>query len=162
LSLRRILFGASPRRTIVRVGTLVVVSFVTFTWVLIPIHTHGISMLPTYASDRLNLVNRLAYMANPPARGDVVAVRLAGGRAFYVKRIVGLPGERVAIVGGYVHVDGVPMEEPYVVHRRRWEMREITLGPREYFVVGDNRGMNAADHDFGGVDRDRIAGRILF
>jgi signal peptidase I len=79
-----------------------------------------------------------------------------------VKRIIGLPGERIAITRGQVEVDGTPLEESYVVHRRPWDLPEIALGPREYFVVGDNRGMNAVDHEFGGVDRDRIAGRIVF
>ena len=119
-------------------------------------------MQPTYEPGGFKLVNRLAYIGRPPARGDIVALRLARGRAFYIKRIVGLPGERIAVVEGHVEIDGVRLEEPYVIHRRAWEVREIRLGPREYFVIGDNRGMNAVDHEFGGVDRDRIAGKILF
>lgn len=145
-----------------RALVIVILAIVTFGWILIPIRTDGISMLPTYEPGRLHFVNRLAFLASEPARGDIVAVRLAGGRAFYVKRIIGLPGERIAITRGQVEVDGTPLEEPYVVHRRPWDLPEIALGPREYFVVGDNRGMNAVDHEFGGVDRDRIAGKIVF
>jgi len=162
LSLQQIFFGSNPRRTAVRIAILVLLALVTFGWILIPIRTEGISMRPAYEPGRLHFVNRLAYAAREPARGDVVAVRLARGRAFYVKRIVGLPGERIAISEGQVEVDGAPLEEPYVQHRRPWNVPEITLGPHEYFVVGDNRGMNAADHDFGGVDRERIAGKIVF
>lgn len=145
-----------------RAGVLVFLAVVTFGWILIPIRTDGISMLPTYEPGRFHFVNRLAFLTSEPARGDIVAVRLARGRAFYVKRVIGLPGERIAIARGQVAVDGTPLEEPYVVHRRPWDLPEIALGPREYFVVGDNRGMNASDHDFGGVDRDRIAGKIVF
>lgn len=155
-------FGRHPRRTAVRAAVLVAVAFVTFGWVLIPIRTDGISMRPTYEPGRIHFVNRLAYLSTSPARGDIVAVRLARGRAYYVKRVIGLPLERVAIVRGQVLIDGAPIEEPYVKHRRPWDVQEITLGPLEYFVVGDNRAMNAVDHDFGGVHRDRIAGRIVF
>jgi signal peptidase I len=162
LPLRDIVFGRHPRRTAIRVAVLAVISFAVFGWVLIPIRTDGISMLPKYEPGRVHFVSRLSYLSSSPARGDIVAVRLARGRAYYVKRVIGLPLERVAIVGGQVEINGVPLEESYVKHRRPWDVREITLGAREYFVVGDNRGMNAADHDFGGVDRDRIAGRIVF
>lgn len=162
MSFRDVLVGRNPRRTLIRIGVLVVAAFVTFRWILIPIRTDGISMRPTYEPGRMHFVNRLAYIAKAPARGDVVAVRLARGRAFYVKRIVGLPGERISITSGIVEIDGVALDEPYVKHRRPWQVQELTLGTNEYFVIGDNRGMNAADHDFGGVEASRIAGRIVF
>ena len=141
---------------------LAAVSAVVFKWVLIPIRTEGPSMLPTYGSGALNLVNRFAYWRRPPARGDVVAIRLAGPSILYIKRIVGLPGERLAIVDGSVEVDGVPLSEPYVRLRRAWNVPKVTLAPQEYFVIGDNRGMRAADHDFGRVDRSRIVGKVVF
>lgn len=119
-------------------------------------------MLPTYRSDTFNLVNRLSYVRASPRRGDVVAIRLAGPNVVYVKRIVGLPGERVAIVGGQVHVNGEVMLEPYVKHRRPWDVGEVTLAPDEYFVMGDNRGMSPGEHDFGRVDGWRILGRVMF
>jgi signal peptidase I len=159
---RRIVFGSRPRRTAVRVLVLAAVSIITFGWVLIPIRTQGISMLPTYQSDSIKFVFRYAYAFSGPRRGDIIAIRLAGPRVVYVKRLVGLPGERVSIVDGQVHINGVPLLEPYVRHRRAWALEEVTVGPREYFVIGDNRGMNAADHDFGRVDRDRIVGKVVF
>ena len=145
-----------------RVLVLAGVSFITFKWVLIPIRTQGVSMLPTYQSDTFNLVNRLSYISGTPKRGDVVAIRLAGPSVVYVKRIVGLPGERVAVVEGQLQIDGQVLLEPYVRHRRPWDVPEMTLGPDEYFVMGDNRGMSAGDHDFGRVDTDRILGRVVF
>jgi signal peptidase I len=157
-----IIFGTNPRRTTVRVLVLIAISIVTFKWVLLPVRTDGISMEPTYASGRLNLVNRLAYFSSTPARGDVVAIRLAGLHVLYIKRVIGLPGERLAIVDGEVRIDGRPLLEPYVKHRRPWNLPEVQLGPAEYFVVGDNRGMNAADHTFGRVDAVRIVGRVVF
>jgi len=159
---KSILFGTNPRRTTVRVLVLIVLSVITFRWILLPVRTDGISMEPTYEPGRLNLVNRLAYLSSTPARGDVVAIRLAGLHVLYIKRVVALPGERVAIVEGEVRIDGRALPEPYVHHRRPWNLPEVELGPAEYFVVGDNRGMNAADHTFGRVDAVRIVGRVVF
>jgi signal peptidase I len=159
---RRLVFGSNPRRTVVRVLVLGAVSLVTFRWVLMPIRAEGISMLPRYTSGSLNLVNRMAFAYRKPARGDIIAIRLAGPHVLYVKRIVALPGERFSMVQGQVYIDGVPLIEPYVHERRPWDVHEVTLTPREYFVIGDNRGMRASDHDFGRVDVSRIVGKVVF
>jgi len=159
---RRLIFGENPRRTLTRVVVLAAISFVTFRWVLVPIRTEGASMLPTYQTDRLNLVNRLAYLGGRPARRDVVAIQMAGPHVLYVKRVIGLPGERVSVVDGVVNINGAPLDEPYVKHRRPWQVDEVTLGPNEYFVIGDNRGMSAGEHDFGRVELPRILGRVVF
>jgi signal peptidase I len=160
--LRRVVFGSNPRRTAVRVLVLGAVSFVTFGWILIPIRAEGISMLPTFESGTLHLVNRLAFASRPPGRGDVVAIRLAGPHVLYVKRVVGLPGERISIVRGQVHVNDTLLAEPYVRNRRPWDIEAVTLSAHEYFVIGDNRGMLAGDHDFGRVDLSRIVGKVVF
>jgi signal peptidase I len=159
---RRIVFGRDPRRTLVRVLVLASLSFIIFRWVLLPIRAEGISMQPTYQSGSLNLVNRLAYSREKPARGDIIGIKLAGPHVLYVKRIIGLPGERLSIAKGQVYVNGTPLEEPYVRNRWPWDVPEVTLTSREYFVIGDNRGMRAADHDHGRVDVSRIVGRVVF
>jgi signal peptidase I len=146
---------------VVRVLVLATVSFILFRWVLIPIRTDGISMLPTYRSGSFNLVNRVAFSFRTPSRGDIVAIRLAGPHVVFVKRIVGLPGERFRIVRGQVYINGTPLPEPYVRDRQPWEVPEVTLTASEYFVIGDNRGMRAADHTFGRVDVARIIGRVV-
>jgi signal peptidase I len=141
---------------------LAAVSFVTFGWILIPIRAEGISMQPTYQTGTLHLVNRFAFASRSPARGDVVAIRLAGPHVLYVKRIIGLPGERLAIVRGQVYINGGALIEPYVHSRRPWDVAEVTLTSQEYFVIGDNRGMSAGDHDFGRVETSRIVGKVIF
>jgi len=156
--LRRVVFGTNPRRTAVRVLVLAGVSFVTFGWILIPIRAEGPSMLPTYQSGTLHLVNRLAFTMTSPERGDIVAIRLAGPHVFYVKRIVGLPGERISIVGGQVHINGSRLLEPYVRVRRAWDQDSVTLASSEYFVIGDNRQAS----DFGRVDRSKIEGKVVY
>jgi signal peptidase I len=158
----RLIFGKNPRRTTVRILILGAVSVVTFGWVLIPVRAEGPSMLPTYRSGSLNLVNRLAFIMKSPERGDVVAVGIAGPHAVYIKRIIGLPGERIAITQGTVRVNGQPLEEPYVRNRSAWTMSEVQLGPDEYFLIGDNRGMRAEEHDFGRAHRSRIVGKVVF
>ncbi len=162
MNLRRFVFGSHPRRTLVRVLVLGALSFAMFRWVLMPIRAEGISMMPTYRSGSLNLVNRLAFASSKPSRGDVVAIRLAGPHVLYVKRIVALPGERFSMSQGQAYVNGAPLSEPYVQDRRPWDVPEVTLTPREYYVIGDNRGMSASDHDFGRVDVSRIVGKVVF
>ena len=107
---RRLVFGRDPRRTAVRVLVLATLSFVIFRWVLIPIRAAGISMEPTYRSGSLNLVNRLAYQYRKPARGDIIAIKLAGPHVLYVKRIIGLPGEQISIAQGQVYINGSALE----------------------------------------------------
>ncbi len=133
-----------------------------FGWVLTPIRVRGISMQPTYRDGALNLVNRVVFRIRAPARGDVVAIRLAGPSILYVKRIIALPSERVAIIGGVIEINGLPLAETYVKERQAWDVAEVTVGPREYFVIGDNRGMRVGDHDFGRVDARRILGKLVF
>jgi signal peptidase I len=161
--LRRVVFGENPRRTLTRIAVLAGISFVTFRWILVPIRTEGSSMLPTYQPDKLNLVNRLAYRAGDrPMRNDVVAIQMAGPHVLYVKRVIGLPNERVSVIDGIVNINGTPLNEPYVKYRRPWTVEEVTLGPTEYFVIGDNRGMAAGDHDFGRAELKRILGKVVF
>ena len=160
--LRRITLGRDPRRTLTRVAVLTGVSILTFGWLLTPVRVSGISMEPTYRDSTLNLVNRMTFRMRAPRRGDVVAIRLAGPNVLYVKRIVALPAERVSIVEGIVEINGQPLIEPYVHKRARWNYPEVTVGPREYFVIGDNRSMRMVDHDFGRVDARRVLGRLLF
>jgi signal peptidase I len=162
VSIRRVIYGRDPRRTAVRVVVLVAVSFAIFKWVLIPIRAEGISMQPSYESGTLHFVNRLAFAAHGPRRGDVIAIELAGSHVLYVKRVIGLPGERIEIVEGQVYVNGEPLVEPYVQKRKPWEYEEVTLTSREYFLIGDNRSMLAKDHAFGRVDVSRIVGKVVF
>ena len=162
-SLTTVVFGSHPRRTAIRAAVLVVASAVIFGVALLPVRLSGISMEPTYTDGEMNFANRLAYAAGRrPARGDVVAIRMAGMSVLYVKRIIGLPGERVEITMGTVVIDGRPLIEPTVVRKAPWNVPEVTLGDDEYFVIGDNRAMSAQNHDFGRASIDRIIGKMLF
>lgn len=156
-----LIFGSNPRATLIRIAVLVGAAVIVFGFILLPVRMEGISMLPTYHGG-INFANRWAYRSHAPERGDAVAIRMAGPGVVYVKRIVGLPGERVEISIGVVLIDGQPLVEPHVTHKQPWNMPEVTLGADEYFVIGDNRGMSMRNHDFGKASRDRIIGKMIF
>jgi signal peptidase I len=162
VDLTQLLLGRDPRRTLIRVAVLIAVSYGTFGYLLLPIRGEGISMLPAFSSGQIGFVNVLAYAWSPPRRGDIVAIRMAGRRVMYVKRIVGLPAERLSIVGGIVRIDGTALAEPYANGGSTWDLTEVRLGSNQYFVIGDNRRMSIQNHDLGATSRDRIVGKVLF
>jgi signal peptidase I len=158
---RVIAIGRNPKNTLIRIVVLVVVCFVVFNFILLPIRVTGISMLPAYKDRSVNCVNRLAYLWHEPRRGDVVSIRYAGPHVMLMKRIVGLPGETVAFKDGRVLINGTPLDEPYEKSPCDWNLPPVKLGADEYFVVGDNRTMPAELHTFGRVERERIIGKVL-
>jgi len=158
---RRVLIGAAPRRTLARVVLLAATAYGVFGHLLIPVRGQGPSMRPTLEDGQFVLVNRLAYWNAEPQRGDVVALEVAGGRVVYIKRIVGMPGERIRIERGIVRVNGAALDEPYVRRRLPWEVDDVQLGDGEYLVIGDNRAMPQRNHDFGRARRERVLGRVI-
>jgi signal peptidase I len=161
MTLRQLLIGRSLGRSLIR-GLSMALALLLGSWfILVPVRAHGPSMTPTYSDRQLLLVNRLAYRFGEVRRGDVVAITLNGGQAVLVKRIIGLPGERIRIDSGQVMIDDKPLSEPYCVYRLPWNILETQLGPDEVFVIGDNRAMLEKYHDFGRADRSRILGRLI-
>ncbi len=159
--LQTLLIGRNPKRTGIRIIALIVTSFVVFRFILLPIKVEGMSMMPAYKDNRVNFVNRMAYLFHPPARGDVVAIRTSGRSIMYMKRIIGMPGETVAFHLGHTVINGEVLEEPYVKYSCDWEMPPKILGPDEYYFVGDNRAMPWLDHTQGTADRSKIVGKLL-
>ena len=161
--LRTIIIGRNPRRTLIRIGVIVVTCFLLRAYVVVPIRISGPSMLPTYRTGGVNLVNRLAYLNHEPRRGDVVAIRLAGESVMLMKRVIGLPGETVEFADGHLLINGRFLEEPYVKFKCNWDFvpERSKLGEDEYYVVGDNRSMRHTDHTQGAARRARIVGKVL-
>lgn len=156
-----LLIGRNPKRTLLRMVMLVFVSFLVFKFLFIPIRVTGNSMAPTYNDGKFNLVNRLYYKTHKPQRGDVVAIQMTGTRVMLLKRIVGLPGEKVELFKGRVFIDGQPLGEPYLSPGNTLlanDNIEVVLGPDEYFYIGDNRRLSTFDR----VPSRRIAGKVLF
>jgi signal peptidase I len=125
-------------------------------WILWPVKISGESMAPNYDDGQPAIINRLAYLSNGPQRGDVVGLRI--GEEFYIKRIIGLPGERIEFVRDTVMVNGRPLPESYPVKPLLWKLAPACLGPNDYFVMGDNRSMSK----LGPVPRDLILGKSLY
>lgn len=161
--LRIALIGRHPKRTLIRATVLAVFCFVffklfVFKVLVLPVRIEGNSMFPTYHDRGINFVNRLAYRHIAPQRGDVVGIRMAGPSIMLMKRIVGMPGETIAFEHGRLVINREQIPEPYLKHHSPAPYLEpVTLGPNEYYVIGDNR-MNS---DRGRIDRDRIMGKIV-
>jgi signal peptidase I len=167
-ALKRLAFGRRPARTLVRAVVLAVVVVGTCRFILLPVRIAGLSMEPTYHDHSINFVNRLAYVFGRPRRGDVVAVRYSRPRGFssphimLLKRVIGLPGETVAINDGAVLINGELLDEPYVKQREAWQLSAVKLADDEYFLIGDNRGMDQRYHEFGRTESKRIVGKVLW
>ncbi len=157
----RVLIGRNPKLTLIRVVVWAVVILVIGKFVLVPIRIIGPSMLPTYQESGVNVVNCLAYLFHEPKRGDVVAIKLAGRSVMYLKRIIALPGETIAFHQGHAFINGQMLEEPYLKLPCDWEHEALSVGPNEYYVVGDNRSMDFSLHEQGRAERGRIAGKPL-
>ncbi len=160
--LKIITVGQNPKVTFVRAFILGISLIILFTYFLIPIRVRGISMEPAYHDGSVNLVNALSFRTKDPARGDVVAIWLAGKQVMLLKRIIAFPGETVAFKDGVLFVNGREMPEPYLKTPYKWTMEEVKNDFDEYFVVGDNRSMPISLHAMGRVKRDRIVGMVLF
>ena len=155
----RFLIGGNPAFTIARAVVWIILFVLVFRFVVLGIRVTGKSMEPTYSHGQIRFVNRLAYKKRPPQRGDVVAVASPTMRNILIlKRILGLPGERIAIIKGVIYINGKPLNEPYVKGTTSFRSRrEYTLQPREYFVIGDNRDVTDAFL----VYENQIVGRVF-
>lgn len=135
-----------------------------------PFIVSGASMDPTFATGQFLIVDRLTYRLDKPSRGDVVVFQYPNDPStYFIKRIVGLPGETIKIADGIISVtdlsvseEATILEEPYIdsSHRSHEDLLAI-LGPNEYFVMGDNRKESSDSRTWGPLDEQRIVGRPI-
>jgi signal peptidase I len=120
----------------------------------------GESMLPTLKPWELCLMGRAH--ADQPRRGEIVMFRTGDDPPLYfVKRVVGLAGETVAIRHGVVTVNGQPLNEPYAAINPDWEMDPVAVPPATVYVLGDNRSVLLEDTLHGLVATRLVTGRLL-
>jgi signal peptidase I len=149
-------------------------------WVVNPYRIPSSSMEPTLhcaapepgceagASDRV-LANRFIYRFRDPSRGDIVvfrtpeqAVERCGAGGTFVKRLVGLPGDRIALQRGVLRINGASVDEPYVNGGPPGpDFAERTLGADEYFMMGDNRAQSCDSREWGPVTRADLIGPVF-
>lgn len=149
-------------------GVAVFLAFVLVFSVGMKISMVGVSMEPALYNGQEVLVNRFIYKITSPKRGDVIAFLPNGNQNshYYLKRIVGLPGESIQIIDGYVYINGgrLPEDEYDKMADYGIAENEIQLGSDEYFVLGDNRNMSedSRSGNIGAVKKDTIAGKAWF
>jgi signal peptidase I len=152
----RFFIGRNPAWTFGRIALLILSTFLIFKFVLTPVRVSGNSMEPTCFDGQISVLNVLAYVWHPPKRGDIVGFQSEDGRQIIIKRIIGLPGERIAFHSGVVYINGKSFAEPYLLSRGAWEWPEETLGKNVYFVTGDNRVISQQFR----VERIKIMGKL--
>ncbi len=133
------------------------------------VSTVGDSMKPELSNGDVVLVNRFIYNASSPKRGDVIVFKPKGNENnhYYIKRIIGLPGETVEIIENTIYIDGEKLDESYETTDVSYvglAGDSITLDSDEYFVLGDDRqnSEDSRDADVGNVKRKYIYGKAWF
>ncbi len=146
------------RRLPLVLGGAALLAWVVQRFVLCLVVVHGESMAPNFGEGRPCWVRRLP---GPVTRGDVVIVR--DGAEQSIKRVVGLPNEVLWFHNGRLYVNGRPLTEPYLLAATRTYpvyQTSFSLGPADYFVLGDNRNHSEDSRVYGPLRRGAILGRV--
>ena len=134
-----------------------------------PFFVKGASMKPVFENNDYILIDEISYRFREPKRGEVIVFRAPEDTSeFFIKRIIGLPGETVRIKNNTVTVtnkedpDGLTLDEPYLSSRQETlgDIR-VTLGKDKYYVLGDNRLESSDSRKWGTLDNSLITGKVL-
>lgn len=152
---------------------------ITRQFIVLPFIVRGRSMEPSFYENEYLIVDELSYHFRDPQRGEIVVFRpvskFRGGgsdaehsREHYIKRVIGLPGETVEIKDRRItiyneeHPNGDVLAEPYLDELTPGDSNDyVTLGPDEYYVMGDNRDKSLDSRVIGPQPRSAIVGRVL-
>jgi signal peptidase I len=141
------------------------ISILIITFLYQPVRVEGTSMLPRLEDHDRLFINKFVYHIESIERGDIVVFHYPRDpEKSYIKRVIGLPGDRIWIDNGHVWVNGVELDESYVPDRFRdsRSMAETVLPEESYFVMGDHRSISSDSREFGAVERDLIYGKAVF
>ena len=141
-------------------------------FIVCPFYVQGASMEPNFYDREYLLVDEISYRFREPERGEVVVFRYPEDpREYFIKRIIGLPGETLKIDNGGVYLldkstnSWTKLAESYLVSDSdtlAFEAQQVTLGPDEFFVLGDNREHSRDSRYFGPLNRRYLIGRVMF
>ncbi len=143
----------------------VTVALVIVLFLYQPVRVEGYSMMPRLQNDERLFVNKFAFHFEPVRRGDVVVFWYPRDtRLSFIKRIIGVPGDRVAIREGIVYVNGIRLREPYVLPRYRdhGSYPSIIVPAGGYYVLGDHRNSSNDSRMWGFVPAQNIYGKAVF
>lgn len=144
-----------------------IVVLVIRTFLFQPFFVEGASMHPNFKNGDYLIVDELTYRFREPQRGEVIVFRPPQAiKDYYIKRIIGLPGETVKIKDGQVIIynqeypDGFVLKEPYLLDYKTPGDFEVTLESGQYFVLGDNRYASYDSRSWGALSKDKIIGVV--
>ncbi|HNP74811.1 MAG TPA: signal peptidase I [bacterium] len=130
-----------------------------------PFYVKGASMEPNFYDHEYLIIDEISYRFSDPGRGDIVVFKYPKDPSqYFIKRVVGLPGEKIEIKEGLVFIDGQTLREDYLTDDILTQLPlggygEVVLAEGEYFLLGDNRSQSLDSRTFGPVARDFIIGR---
>jgi signal peptidase I len=146
---------------------LIALAIATFVIIFLyqPVRVEGTSMLPELADQERIFINKFVYHFESISRGDIVVFHYPlDPSASYIKRVIGVAGDRIQIDDGRVYVNGKLVPEPYIPESyddfRSYPETVVPQG--SYFVLGDHRNMSKDSRDFGPVDGKYIYGKAVF
>jgi len=146
--------------------------FIIRTFLIQPFLVSGVSMAPNFSNGDYLLVDELSYYLRSPERGEVVVFHFPqDDKVYFIKRVIGLPGEKVVFEGGKVVVysaarpEGEVLDERYLPQSRETLVRSggrtsFDLGEAEYLVLGDNRSYSYDSRDWGVLNEKEIVGLV--
>lgn len=132
-----------------------------------PFYVKGASMEPNFYDHEYLIIDELSFRFREPVRGEIVVFRYPRDPSqFFIKRVIGLPGETVEVTDGNIiiyneeHPNGLTLEEDYLGDEQTNGKERVTLGENEYFVFGDNRDASLDSRSFGPVTSKDLIGRV--
>jgi len=130
-----------------------------------PVKVEGTSMMPSLVDQERIFVNKFVYRLEPIERGDIVVFRYPYDPSkSYIKRVIGMAGDRIRIDAGQVYVNGQALDESYVPpeYTDSRTYPDVVVPANSYYVLGDHRSMSDDSRNFGPVNQTFIYGKAVF